>query len=306
MGDLFGIVFNQVALMCMLMFAGGIAYWRHWIDDAGVKQISNLLLYIVNPMTIISAYQTEFSWDKLYILGEILIVSMIVLVLTFVFVGLFFKKYDAIERYGIGFANSGFIGIPLVKAVLGNEAVFHLSAFLVAMNIIIWTYGIYMITGDKKYMTLKKAIFNPGTIGTLLGLLLFISPVKLSPVLYNGVTALGNINTPLAMIILGGYIVKSNVSTMIVSKRLYLLSFFRLIVLPLLTLLVLVLLPIDDYTILMTIFIASSGPAAVNTMIFSIQFGGNSELGARFVSMSSILSMITLPLILSLGNMVFL
>ena len=303
MGDLLGIVFNQVALMCILMLAGGIAYWQKWIDDVGVKQISNFLLYIVNPMTIIAAYQTEFSIDKLLVLGKTFVVGMIILAATLLFVRIVLKRLDCIEQYGIAFANCGFIGIPLVKAVLSDGAVFHLSAFLVAVNLVVWTYGIYMITKDKKYMTIQKAIVNPGTIGTLLGLLLFISPLKLSPLLYNGVSTLGNLNTPLAMIILGAYIVKSNVKTMVSSKRLYAICFLRLIILPFLTLTVLLLLPIHDYTIAMTVFIASSAPAAVNTMIFSLQFGGDSELGARIVSMTSLLSMVTLPIILSIGNM---
>ena len=61
MGDLLGIVFNQVALMCILMLAGGIAYWQKWIDDVGVKQISNFLLYIVNPMIIATKYMVSIS-----------------------------------------------------------------------------------------------------------------------------------------------------------------------------------------------------------------------------------------------------
>ena len=300
--ELFEIVFNQVALMCIMMFAGGVAYHQKWIDDIGVKQISNFLLYIVNPLTIIAAYQIDFSWDRLYVLGKIFVVGMVVIVLTLAFANVFFKKLDGVERYGIVFANCGFIGIPLVKAVLSDSAVFHLSAFLVATNLIVWTYGIYMITRDKKYMTLQKAIFNPGTIGTVLGLILFISPVKLPILLFNGVNTLGNLNTPLAMIILGAYIVKSDLKTLFRSAHLFFLSFVRLIVVPLLTLLILVILPIGDHTIAMTVFIACSAPAAVNTMIFSLQFGGDSELGARFVSISSILSMLTLPVILTLAN----
>ena len=165
MGDLLGIVFNQVALMCILMLAGGIAYWQKWIDDVGVKQISNFLLYIVNPMTIIAAYQTEFSIDKLLVLGKTFVVGMIILAATLLFVRIVLKRLDCIEQYGIAFANCGFIGIPLVKAVLSDGAVFHLSAFLVAVNLVVWTYGIYMITKDKKYMTIQRRLLIPAQSG---------------------------------------------------------------------------------------------------------------------------------------------
>lgn len=303
--SLFNIVSNQVVLMCIMMVAGGLAYYKKWIDDVGVKQLSNFLMFLVNPLTIIAAYQTEFSWDKLYVLSKTFIVGMIVLVITLVVVAKLFKNYQGVEKYGMAFANSGFIGIPLVRAILSDSAIFHLSAFLVATNLIVWTYGIYLITGDKKYMTLKKAIVNPGTIGTVLGLILFFSPVKLPPLVFEGVNTLGNLNTPLAMIILGAYIMKSDVRSLFTSKHLYVLSFLRLIFFPLLTLGILAVLPIHDRTIAMTVFIACSAPAAVNTMMFSIQFGGDSELGAKYVSISSLLSMLTLPLILSLSNYVF-
>lgn len=302
--SLFNIVSNQVILMCIMMIAGGFAYYKKWIDDIGVKQISNFLMFLVNPLTIIVAYQTAFSWDKLWVLSQTFVTGMIVLVITLFVVAKLFKNYSGVEKYGMAFANSGFIGIPLVKAILGDGAIFHLSAFLVATNLIVWTYGIYLITGDKKYMTIKKAIFNPGTIGTIFGLLLFVSPVKLPPLIFQGMNTLGNLNTPLAMIILGAYIIKSDFKTLFTSTHLYVLSFLRLIFFPLLTLGILAILPIHDQTIAMTVFIACSAPAAVNTMMFSIQFGGDSELGARFVSMSSLLSMLTLPMILSLSNYV--
>lgn len=301
--SLFTIVCQQVFLMVMMMIAGAISYKAKWIDDLGIKQISNFLLNVVNPLTIIAAYQIPFSFERFEILGRTFLVSLVVISVTLLFVKVFLSRFSGVERYGIAFANSGFIGIPLVRAILGDGAVFHLSAFLVATNIIVWTYGIYMITGDKKYMTLKKAIFNPGTLGTLFGLLLFFSPVKLPALVYQGVNTLGNLNTPLAMIILGAYIAKCDLKTLFTNQKLYAISGLRLIVLPLLTLLILFVLPVQDTTILMTVMIACSAPAAVNTMMFSLQFSNDGSQGARIVSLTSLLSIMTLPLILSLAGM---
>lgn len=301
--SLFTIVCQQVFLMVMMMIAGAISYKAKWIDDLGVKQISSFLLNVVNPLTIIAAYQISFSMERLEILLKTFIISLMVILLTLLFVKVFLGRFNGVERYGISFANCGFIGIPLVRAILGDGAVFHLSAFLVAINIIVWTYGIYMITGDKKYMTLKKAIFNPGTLGTLFGLLLFFSPYKLPVLVYQGVNTLGNLNTPLAMIILGAYIAKCDVKSLFTAPRLYAISSLRLIILPLITLLILIVVPIEDTTILMTVMIACSAPSAVNTMMFSLQFSNDGSHGAKIVSLTSLLSIITLPLILSLAGM---
>lgn len=303
--ELFSIIFDQVALMMILMMAGGVAYQCKWINETGVRQISNLLLYIVNPMTMIAAYQTTFTYEKLRDLSVTFVISALVLTLGIVVAKFLFGKLEGVEKFGICFSNCGFMGIPLIKAVLGDGAVFYLSAYLVAANLITWTYGIYLVTQDKSYLSIKKAILNPGTLSVVAGLLLFFSPVKLPELLYNGVNTLGNLNTPLAMIVLGSYIARIPIKKLLFSCHLYYVTALRLIVYPLGTLLLLCLIPNSLYTIKITIYIASVAPAAVNTMLFAIQFGGNSEKGASFVSMSSILSLITMPIIISMSQFVW-
>lgn len=303
--ELFGIIFDQVALMMMLMLAGGIAFRCKWINESGVRQISNLLLYVVNPMTMIAAYQTTFTLEKLRDLGVTFVIAAITLIIGVLVANFLFGNLEGVEKFGICFSNCGFMGIPLIKAVLGDGAVFYLSAYLVAANLITWTYGIYLVTHDKAYLSVKKAILNPGTLSVIAGLLLFFSPVKLPELLYNGVNTLGNLNTPLAMIVLGSYIARISLKQLILSRHIYFVSALRLIVYPLGTLALLCLIPNSLYTIKITIYIASVAPAAVNTMLFAIQFGGNSEKGASFVSMSSILSMLTMPVIISLSQWVW-
>ena len=303
--SLFEIVFNQVVLMFMLMLAGGISYKMKWINEDGVRQISNLLLFVINPMTMIGAYQTTFTMDKLQALVQGFIVSNVVLIIGIFIISHVFKNYDGIEKYGLCFSNCGFMGIPIIKAVLGDGAVFYLSSYLVAVNLIVWTYGIYLVTHDKSYFSIKKAILNPGTISVLLGLIVFFSPVKLPPLLYEGVNTLGNLNTPLAMIVLGSYIAKMDLKELVLNVRMYMLSFIRLIVYPLGVLLLFIFLPEDLYIIKMTVLIASMAPAAVNTMIFAIQFDGDSKLGAGFVSLSSLLSLFTMPVILGLTSILW-
>lgn len=303
--ELFGIIFDQVALMMMLMLAGGIAFRCKWINESGVRQISNLLLYVVNPMTMIAAYQTTFTLEKLRDLSVTFVISAITLIIGVLVAKFLFGNLEGVEKFGICFSNCGFMGIPLIKAVLGDGAVFYLSAYLVAANLITWTYGIYLVTHDKAYLSVKKAILNPGTLSVIAGLLLFFSPVKLPELLYNGVNTLGNLNTPLAMIVLGSYIARIPLKQLILSRHIYFVSALRLIVYPLATLALLCLIPNSLYTIKITIYIASVAPAAVNTMLFAIQFGGNSEKGASFVSMSSILSMLTMPVIISLSQWVW-
>ncbi len=300
--ELLSIVFEQVVLMLSLMMAGWIAYHKKLVKDEGIQQISNVLLYIVTPLTIINAYQIPFDVYKLQELGITLCLALIAMVFMIIITKLCFPTLDGIGQFGLCFPNCGFMGIPLIKAILGDEAVFYLSAYMVIFNLLAWTYGIYMVTRDRQYLSLKKGLLNPGTISVILGLVLFISPIKIPPLLFRGMESLANMNTPLAMIILGCYIAKMPWKKLLLNIKIYQLSLLRLVIFPLCIGILLMIVPEKYHIIKMTVYIASCAPAAVNTMIFAIQFQGNKDMGASFVSLSSLLSLLSMPLIISLSS----
>ena len=196
-------IVQQVSIMYVLMAIGFVVYRKKLINEEGTKQLSNLLVWVINPLIMVTRYQMEFSMIKLKELGISFVVSLGAMLLGFLIGKIVFKKEQRINKFAIGFANAGFIGIPLVTSIMGIDKVFFLSAYLVCFNILSYTYGIYMVSGNKKLITIKSLALNPGIIAVIFGLLIFISPIKLPGIIYNAFNLVGQTNTPIAMILLG-------------------------------------------------------------------------------------------------------
>ena len=137
------VIVRQIVIMFLLMSVGFFIYKKKMIDDHSTKQLTDIVLYVVNPALSLVSFQQSFSVDKL-------VGFMIVFVLSFatIFLGIFvgrivIGKDFRLEQYACGFSNAGFIGIPLVQNLLGVEYVFYMSAFLVAFGLMSWTYGLY-------------------------------------------------------------------------------------------------------------------------------------------------------------------
>ncbi|MEG0289131.1 MAG: AEC family transporter [Carnobacterium sp.] len=300
-----GIISEQLGIMFLLILFGYLLVKKEVLDTSVTKQIASMLTTYITPTILIMSFQQDYEWEQLKGLfitmgtGFLLIGSRIA-VNRFVL-----KKEERIDRYAAIFSNSAFVGIPLVMAVLGYEGVFYMTAYMTATTLSQWTYGIYTLSGDRNLITPRKAIFNPATIGAIIGLTLYVLQIKLPFVVSEALYTIGNLNTPLAMVLLGSYVARSKLLEVFTSLKAYWVSLLRLVILPIVGLGILWLLPIDDYLILMVLSIASCAPIAVNTALFSQIYGGDYEYGARLVILSTSLSIITMPLILMLSDFVF-
>ena len=298
-------IVQQVSMMYVLMSIGFVVYRKKLINEEGTKQLSNLLVWVINPLIMLTRYQMEFSMIKLKELGISFVVSLGAMLLGFLIGEIVFKKEQRINKFAIGFANAGFIGIPLVTSILGIDKVFFLSAYLVCFNILSYTYGIYMVSGNKKLITVKSLALNPGIIAVMFGLLIFISPIKLPEIIYNAFNLVGQTNTPIAMILLGTYIAKSKLITLFLDRQAYFVCFVKLILIPFVIIMIFKFLPAGLDEIKMVVLIAMSTPVGLTVPMFSQMYGGNYEYGAKLVGLSTLLSLVTIPVILYLANMIW-
>ena len=176
------VLLKQVIIMLCYLFLGVIGYKTRLISDEGNKSISNLVLYIANPLLIFISYQQDFSEKLLKGLLQTLVFTtvgyVIFVVFAFVLIGKKENRETDIERFSVIYSNCGFMGIPLAKVLFGSEGVFYITAFNAVFNLLVWTHGVYMISGDKKQMNIKKVATNPTIIATILGLVLFVAKIK--------------------------------------------------------------------------------------------------------------------------------
>lgn len=291
-------------LICMFIFMGvGYALFKtKLVTEKGSKELSNLLLYIILPAVIINSYCTERTPERLNNLWISFTLSAVLLVLSMVISMLIFGKKHRIENIGVAFSNCGFMGIPLVRAVMGDEAVFCCSAFVAILLVLQWTYGVYVMTGDKKAISMTKIVKNPVVIATVAGVLIFVIRIPIPGVADTALSSLGALNAPIAMIILGIYLAQTEIKSIFLDKSLYFGSVIRLAVIPLISLLVLWLLPDSIRDMKLTLLISASAPIGANVAIFAQMVGLSYTRAVKMVCLCTILSIISMPLLIMLAT----
>lgn len=292
--EIFWIILEKIGIMYSFIIVGFFLFKMKIINRNIVQKLSFMLVWILNPFIILGQYQTEFSKDKFFGLLISFILSIFVIIFGF-FIGNKLTK-NSIERLGIGLPNSGFIGIPLIASIIGNHAVFYLSAYLAVFNIIAYTYGIYLITKKTSYISMKRIVKNPGIISVILGMLMFVfslrTPSKLNLIFNFGI----KINAPLAMIILGTYIANINIFQLLKDKRIYIISVIKLLIIPFITVALFIFLPFTSVEIKHVILLATCTPVGMTTSLYSQLFGGDYVHAAKLIGLSTILSLITIPI----------
>lgn len=298
-------VFWQVLVLFLLMAFGFAGEKTKLINETGSKVMTNILLYFVTPCIIINSFNIEYDPSRLKGLLISLLACFLIHALSAAAVMLIFRgknvKRNRVLRFACVFSNAGYMGIPLQQAVLGEEGVFYGSVYIAMFNITLWTFGVVCSTDNMKEISGKKLLMNPGIIGVALGILLFISPIKLPTVAGSVISSVAEINTPLAMMIIGFYLAQSNLLAAFRDKMVYVVSAIRLIVFPLVALALIYLCGVRD-VILVSLITAASAPVAAATSMFATRFENDIPLSVNLVTFSTILSIVTMPLIVALAQ----
>lgn len=291
------ILLRQICCMFLYMLAGIYLYKKKYITKQGSKELGAMLLRIVIPCVIIKSYMTTYSIQKAEELCIAFVLSLLSLVLAMIVSYIIYGKRYGIENFSASFSNAGFIGIPLAQAVYGEEAVFYIASYVALLNLFQWTYGVYLLTQNKKKIGVKAVVSNPIVIALIIGLVLFFLPVTIPEIVKTAMSGIAGLNSPLAMIILGVYIAQMNPVNIFTNIRIYLCALLRLIVLPVLTWLLFLILPIENEMIKNVVVMAAATPVGANVAIFAQQYDKDYLLSVQCVCLTTILSFISIPLL---------
>jgi hypothetical protein len=313
------LVAQQVFVLFILMGAGGLAAKAGWLGADGARQMTAILLYIVTPSVIIQSFLTaEFTPELVN--GLLLSALFAVGLHLFGVISSYplFKKQPPGRRgvfnMTLTFSNCGFMGVPLVSGILGEEAVVYVSVFLVIFNLFSWTYGVAQfhrrsaggnITSTQREnlppaLCWRTILVNPGTISLAAGLLATLSRFEPPPLIGEPIRLFAALNSPLAMIILGYYLFTSSLRPQKGDAGMWVAITVRLVIAPLIALALSAALGLSGMWF-NTSLILTAAPSAVNALLFAAKFGGDTALAARTVSWSTLLSMVTMPVVLGIG-----
>lgn len=295
---------GQVIILFILMFVGFISTKTKLITDKSISGFVNVLLYIVTPCLIINSFlSVKFTNDTLKFL---LIAAGCAVVSHIIGIAISFLIRDkeetkkSVYRFGTIFSNAGYMGLPLAQAVFGNEGVFYGSVYVVVFNVIQWTYGItlYNKSGNSKL----KTLINPGTIGVIIGLPLFLLKVTLPEVIGTPLGYLSSLNTPIAMLVTGYYFALSDFRKGMGNAKMWLTISLRMIAIPMLALLLFKYGFGMSGVLLCCCVLPASAPTAVNTMVLASKYNADTDIALKLVTISTALSIITMPLILAFAQ----
>lgn len=304
MQEHFLVVLGQVMTLFLLMGVGFGLTKLGWLTQAGTSEMTTVLLYVVTPCIIIDSLQTTWDPELLHTLtlGTAAVIGLYVLDIPLSL--LFFRKrppqLQAPLRFGSIYGNTGFMGLPLVAAVLGDDALIFAVATLIIFNVFTWTHGI-LLMGGRAAFSAKKLFLNPGVIAVAIGLPLFLTGLRLPGPVYTAVGFLGDLNTPLAMVLIGSQMARADLLATFRAGNLYAASFIKLILIPLLSALLLLPLGLDPVFYTATV-ILTAAPTAGTTSIFAERFDRSPVQTAQLVTLSTLLSIVTLPLMAVLAQ----
>ena len=266
--ELFGLTAQQLVLMLIYLLLGYELFRFHIITSEGSRDLAALLVKLVIPAIIINSFCVPFAVQKLADLAVSWLLAALLLALAIGMAHILYP-HAPLEHFSAAFSNAGFMGIPLVTAVLGSEAVLYAAPFVALLNALQWTYGMDVIREKKPPLSLSRIFWN----------------------------------TPLAMMILGVYLAKESPRTLFTDKKLYQVCAVRLLLVPVVSIAVLWALPVRR-DIALAVLICAAAPVGANVAAYSQLLNKDYVYASKIVVFSTLFSLICLPLIVIIGQMV--
>ena len=302
----FGFVALNVGIMLLSAVPGFVFAKTKFMKAESISTLAKLLLYFCQPCLSIYSFQ-KVQYSKELFLNMLLFfaISFCIQNLVLIILKITYSKKSEDARFKVAtvapvLGNVGFLGIPLLEALLPQnpEVIAYAATFIIGMNITSWTFGAFVLTGDKSFIKPKKIFLNPPVLTLFITLPLFFTKTSLPDVLLNFVTIPAKFSTPLCMIILGMRFATTNLKEMFTSPTVYISTILKLIIFPLFTFLLTYWLPID-YSMKVTIFILCACPtASVVLSLAEISNTGGQKYAAYTILMTTICCSITIPLLL--------
>ncbi|MDY3618801.1 AEC family transporter [Agathobaculum sp.] len=292
------LVLQQIIVMFLLIAVGFLLFRQKIFDNHITQNMSLLLNKFIIPMCILRSFQRPFDAELGYSLVMIFVCGTVLFLLSIVIINRIYRPEKmanfADRRVAAVLTNNGFMALPLLEAMFGTDGVFLGSAHIACMAIVLWTYGINQLSGGKEGFGAKNIFCNPAMLATIGGFILFCSPVKLPEVVFRAVDFMGDINTPLAMFVLGCFLAQTDLKKCFADRTVWQLSAVRLLFVPAVSIVLLLFVPLNTMSKL-TLLTGVAAPCAIASAMFGQIYHTDYLFSTRAITLTTILSAFTLP-----------
>ena len=292
---------NQVMVLFIIMMVGFYAKKKKFLNNTVDKGLSELLINITLPFMIVTSFNIKYEAAMVNNAQKILLYSFLIHIsLLFISKILFFKfpnNKQQVFRFITIFCNVGFMGYPVLESIYGGIGVFYAAIFNIPFNLLVWTVGVMIYTGEKDFKSMRKAMANPALIAVFIGLILFVFSIRLPLPIETSLKLVGSTTTPISMIIIGSMLAEMQFKNIFSDASIYYATFVRLLIVPMIIYVVLKFLKVDEFLLNICVILQAM-PAAVTTAIIAEKYGGDSLLASQCVFITTIISVITIPIVI--------
>lgn len=297
---------KQIAELFLIMFFGFVLVKSKLLKAEDSKVLSSIALYLIIPCVIINAFQITYTDDirdgLVLAFAAALVIHVLLIGGTWVLGKIF--HLNGVEKASVIYSNAGNLIFPIVTAVLGEEWVVYASGYIVVQLIFIWSHGKMVICEEKK-TDIRKILLNINMIAVFLGMALFAFQLKLPAVAAETIGTMGLMIGPVCMLVAGMLIAGMDIKKVFSFKRIYLVTFLRMLFFPLIVLALFQFSGIAAWaangdTILLISLLASIAPTAATVTQMAQMYGRDAEYASAIYFITTILCIVTMPVIVGI------
>lgn len=304
------LLMQQIVQLFLMIFMGYLIVKTGLVRDDDSKVLSKIILYLIVPCVIINAFQVDYTTDTvkgLLIAFAASVMTQVVLLIVISAAGKLLHLNE-VEIASVYYSNSGNLIVPIVTFILGQEWVLYGCVFMSVQLVFLWTHCKKIISREASY-DLKKIILNINMISIFIGVILFFTGIRLPEIIRNTLASVGTMIGPASMIVTGMLFAGMNLKQIFANKRVYFITFLRLIAVPLIALVLIKLSNLASFSadgnkIMLIVFLAIITPSASTVTQMCQVYGNDSKYASAINVMTTLLSIITMPVMVMLFQMI--
>lgn len=300
------LLMNQIIQLFIMIFMGFIIVKAKLLKAEDSKILSVIVLYLVIPCVIINAFQVDYTPQTVKGLLIALAGSVMTQVILLIVVSILGRVFhlNEVEVASIYYSNSGNLIVPIVTFILGKEWVLYGCVFMSVQLVFIWTHCKKIISRESTY-DWRKIVLNINMISIAIGIVLFLTRIHLPAIINNTLSAIGSMIGPASMIVTGMLFAGMDFKQIFANKRVYFVSFFRLIIVPVVALFLIKCSQLSKFSsngnkLMMIVFLAIITPSASTVTQMCQVYGNDSQYASAINVVTTLLAIVTMPLMVML------
>ena len=292
---------NMIDMQLMMFLLVAIGFFirkKGIVNTEGRMNMINLCLYITLPFNVLHSFLRKWDWNLFIACGVIILLSVGFNAISVFFSAVLYKKQEENRqkslKYGTIISNSGFLGNPMVEGIYGSEGLLYAALFMLPVRIVMWTIGIAVFLKGRKEKLWKNVLTHPCIVAIYAGVIIMVCGIQFPTFVEKTIVGISGCNTPLSMMLVGMMLAEVKPKGLI-DKTMVFYAAIRLLVIPAVVFAITAFLPLDGMLRGITVIMAGM-PAPITTALLSAKYGGDEKYATGMVFLSTILSLITLPL----------